>query len=270
MAAPSFSNLEQIKTARIWREFDTYVRRQSYRFELAADVILTAEGRRAGEAYAQSGEAAALDAVEMRQWQRYVSRLWLSTVPQAGAIISDWLQKAPMAFFIEAAANYLKANGAARAAQISRSSQEGIANQIRIGIKKGETRPQIARRISDHYRSIKRSRARTIARTEVHAAANYGSISAAEAENQPMEKIWIATPDGRARDAHIAAGGQRRRLDQAFNVGGERLQYPGDSTLGASAAMVINCRCFLRYQRLERGPRAPYRIRPRTARRRAA
>jgi F like protein len=265
LTATTIKERVDIKSARVWREFDTFVRRQAVRFETRAASILASEGLRAAEAYEEYGEAAALDAAEIEEWRRYVSRVWLSTVPAAGELVTLAL-KAPQAVLVAAAANWLKANGAARAGQITRTSQEGIARQIRIGIEKRESKREIARRIREHYRSITPERAKTIARTEVHAASNYGSLAAAEAEREPMEKVWIATPDGRARDAHIAAGGQRRHLDTPFRVGGEALQHPGDPTLGASAGNLVNCRCFLRYVRVPRGPQAPYRVRPRTRR----
>ena len=60
-----------------------------------------------------------------------------------------------------------------------------------------------------------------------------------------VDKVWVATPDGRARDAHLAANGQRRGLNAYFEVGGEQLMFPGDSR--GSPGLVINCRCVLNY-----------------------
>jgi hypothetical protein len=65
----------------------------------------------------------------------------------------------------------------------------------------------------------------------VHAAANYGSLVAADTAAAPMYKIWISFAG--ARDTHVAAAGQRRSLDVAFIVGGFPLTFPGDSSLGA-------------------------------------
>jgi len=84
-------------------------------------------------------------------------------------------------------------------------------------------------------------RAGMIARTEVHGAANYGSVSAAAETGLRLRKEWISAEDERTRESHAAANGQIVAQDDAFDVGGEALMYPGDP--GGSAAEVINCRC---------------------------
>ena len=57
-------------------------------------------------------------------------------------------------------------------------------------------------------------------------------------------KQWNATSGGRTRDDHANANGQRRRLDDAFDVGGEQLMKPGDG----SAKQSVNCRCAPTYE----------------------
>lgn len=59
-----------------------------------------------------------------------------------------------------------------------------------------------------------------------------------------MQKEWVAVLDSRTRDSHVLADGQRVGIDGSFLVGGERLQYPSDSSLGATAGNIINCRCI--------------------------
>jgi hypothetical protein len=62
-----------------------------------------------------------------------------------------------------------------------------------------------------------------------------------------VEKEWRTRLDGRVRIEHAQAHGQRRKLFQSFLVAGESLRFPGDSSLGASAGNVINCRCTAIY-----------------------
>ena len=87
------------------------------------------------------------------------------------------------------------------------------------------------------------SRARRIARTELTSARNYGSNQAlidAVSDGAKLRKVWRIS--GRnTRDAHIAADGQIRDVDQPFDVGGEQLMYPGAPN--GSAENVINCMC---------------------------
>ncbi|RLC69277.1 MAG: hypothetical protein DRH97_00260 [Chloroflexi bacterium] len=63
-----------------------------------------------------------------------------------------------------------------------------------------------------------------------------------------LEKIWHNVGDGKVRPAHVIAAGQRRRLKQPFMVMGQLLMKPRDYSLGATAANVAGCRCFLSIQ----------------------
>jgi hypothetical protein len=105
---------------------------------------------------------------------------------------------------------------------------------------------QIAARIVKHRRSIAPERAQLIARTEVHAASNFGSLEAATSSRAPLVKIWVARPG--ARPAHAAARGQRQQLGDVFVVGGYDMDHPGDWSFGAPAALIVNCRCTMRYE----------------------
>jgi hypothetical protein len=64
-------------------------------------------------------------------------------------------------------------------------------------------------------------------------------------------KRWDSVGDNWVRAAHITADGQVVSMDQAFQVGGEQLMYPGDTSLGASVENVINCRCSATYDARE-------------------
>ena len=83
-----------------------------------------------------------------------------------------------------------------------------------------------------------------IARDQVVKASNAGNFQLYQAWDVPR-KMWLSTPDNRTRAAHSAidVDGQIRDIDQPFDVGGEQLMYPGDSSLGASLGNVIQCRC---------------------------
>lgn len=85
-------------------------------------------------------------------------------------------------------------------------------------------------------------RVEAIARTETVRAANKGTVELGR-EWGAKEKEWLATMDGRARDSHAAADGQRVALDNNFRVGGYDMQHPGDASNGAPAREFVNCRC---------------------------
>ena len=65
----------------------------------------------------------------------------------------------------------------------------------------------------------------------------------ARPEGTVITKEWVTQGDSRVRGAHQAADNQSRELQQPFDVGGELLRYPGDTSLGASPENVVNCRC---------------------------
>lgn len=70
-------------------------------------------------------------------------------------------------------------------------------------------------------------------------------IVAPKEANGRLFKTWMSLMDGRERPAHHDAHEQRQPAAGEFTVGGELLRFPGDTSLGASLAQTINCRCYL-------------------------
>lgn len=246
----------------IWRLMDRYTSRAAARWAAPARALLEAEGRRAAELYGIGGERAAMEAPSEEAWLAYLTRVWLAEAPAGGAIVSELvseLKASGVDPIAKAAIQWAKRFGPERAAQITASARRIIADQVRIGIDKGETQAEIAGRIRKHYKTISANRARTIARTTVHAAVNFGSMTAAENAPVPLSKVWLALADGRTRDSHTAAHSQKQPMGNAFSVGGYPLNFPGDSSLGAPIEETINCRCSLGYERAAKAPARPRR-----------
>lgn len=85
-------------------------------------------------------------------------------------------------------------------------------------------------------------RAERIARTEIVAASNVGTMEGAKQCGIPVKKTWLPIVDKWSRPEHEAmADHPAIPLDQPFNVGGELMMQPGEG----SAKNVINCRCAL-------------------------
>lgn len=87
---------------------------------------------------------------------------------------------------------------------------------------------------------------REIARTAGYQAAavqNHAIVTTAvqAPDEDPLDKVWIATIDGKTRPSHWAADGQRAPLVGTFSIGGAPLAYPGDPA--GPAREVKNCRC---------------------------
>lgn len=97
-------------------------------------------------------------------------------------------------------------------------------------------------------------RGETIARTEAMQSLNASEYEAIRqaidmgAINQSnVQRIWDSAGDKRVRDTHRHLDGQSVGFDEPFvSESGARLLYPGDTSLGADAAEIINCRCRAR------------------------
>lgn len=87
----------------------------------------------------------------------------------------------------------------------------------------------------------------TIAMTETQNMAEItkfietGAIAATFTGTQQAVKTWNTTLDERTRASHVAADRQQVPKDGVFIVQGQRLRFPGDTSLGASMSNIINC-----------------------------
>lgn len=140
---------------------------------------------------------------------------------------------------------WIRTEGVQKVTQIVGTTQTDLQKVISSGIQDGASEKEIAKRIRAVAPSISGTRSDTIARTETHAAANTSALATAKATGLNLVKEWAAAEDERTRKAHDDADGQRRELDEPFNVGGEELNRPGDPN--GRAANVINCRCAVLY-----------------------
>lgn len=152
------------------------------------------------------------------------------------------------AIFFRNLAAYVLANSAKKVTSITETTRNELRIILASAVKDGMSIPNTAAMINRLTSIRNRRRARTIARTEVVGAGNFGSIEAAAGTGLQLEKIWIATQDDRTRDSHREADGQTVGLRDKFSVQGESLDYPHDPT--AAASNVINCRCAQAYKRI--------------------
>ncbi len=147
---------------------------------------------------------------------------------------------------------YLYSLAAQKVTQITDTTRAEIQSVLAQGVQAGEALPALVKRLNDLYLvSIIPKRSEVIARTEVIASSNYGSQEAAKSSGLTLKKVWLATSDSRTRPDHAEADGQEVDMDEPFEVGGSQLMYPGDSSLGAPADEVIQCRCTQYYRRIK-------------------
>lgn len=145
---------------------------------------------------------------------------------------------------------YLLTVAGQRVTQITDNTLAELQSQLEQGVRAGESIPQLSKRIDELYLvQIIPNRSRTIARTEVVGSSNWASVQAAKSSGLTLNKVWLATDDTRTRPDHAAADGQEVGMDEQFEVGGVKMDHPGDPT--APADEVVNCRCTLYYKRVK-------------------
>ena len=102
-----------------------------------------------------------------------------------------------------------------------------------------------ARILKKQFKKYSRYQAQRLVRTETTRAANYGveqsALTVFPGEN--LIKEWSTSLDGRERDWHGVANGQKVKQQDSFIVGGEAIMRPGEG----SGRNVINCRCSAIY-----------------------
>lgn len=151
--------------------------------------------------------------------------------------------------FRRRAKEYLDEVGAEKVSQISETTRDDLVTLLQQTIEDGVGIDEAQRRITDQLPQLTSQRATTIARTEIIPASNRAVHAGAREAGIALDKEWITALDGRQRTSppdefdHGAADGQIVDMDSHFVVSGEEMRFPGDTSQGASAGNVINCRC---------------------------
>lgn len=217
--------------------------------------VITAAGHSAARHYAAHGHDAAIGAIKAAAHS--ISRV---LAPSIRATAREFGQRvvssAKSAFGVEIKAfedldaeieSFIVRHAAERVVQISDALRTQINRIILNGIDEKLSVEQVAQAIVEATSGeLSMGRARRIARTETHTAANAGQLAAARSSPIRFRKRWLSTEDQRTRPAHALANDQVRDLDEPFRIGGEDMMMPGDPN--ASPGNVINCRCTMQLE----------------------
>lgn len=149
-------------------------------------------------------------------------------------------------------------------------NEQQIQSVMMQGILQGESMPNIAKRlvgqfgesytediIKDKERKTAKEIAKELARKNKTAALRNARTMTTGAENAgredsykravdmgvKMKQMWVATLDERTRHEHRLLDGQIREVGKPFEVGGLKIDFPGQPT--ADPHLVYNCRCGL-------------------------
>jgi len=75
------------------------------------------------------------------------------------------------------------------------------------------------------------------------------AVEDGKVDQDAIIKDWDSTGDRKVRNSHVVLDGQTRRFMEPFvSPTGARMQFPGDTSLGAPASEIIQCRCRARYR----------------------
>ena len=131
--------------------------------------------------------------------------------------------------------------------KVNNYTKQLIKDAITDGLEKNLTKEQIARNIKKITNGqIAKMRALRIARTETTLVNSLSTTALSSGIQFKQQKKWLPRLDGREREWHGAMNSKNPiPKEQFFDVGGERMEYPGDQR--ASAANVVNCRCSIVY-----------------------
>lgn len=125
-----------------------------------------------------------------------------------------------------------------------------ITKYVTSGILRGLSPGEIAKELMDSITGMNRDSAVRAARTGITAAQNAGRLDsyiAAEKMGIQIKRRWMCTKDARTRFSHGMADGQIVvGTKDPFNVGGYKMMFPGDKSLGAPGHEIYNCRCTTR------------------------
>jgi hypothetical protein len=144
--------------------------------------------------------------------------------------------------------SYIDNTTAEKVSLITETTRNAIKAIVSESLAEGASILVMMEKIDNLYlEHIIPNRSRTIARTEVVGASNYGSLSGAKQVSAKLKKIWIPTLDDDVRDSHRnMLSHPAINLDESFSVAGFRARYPSDQSLPPSQS--INCRCTIGYE----------------------
>lgn len=143
---------------------------------------------------------------------------------------------------------YVAQIGATRVTQVNETTKEMIRQVITQALDESMGAYEASELLKERWLGLSTTRAERIARTEIIAASNHGTLVGVSNVISPLNKVWISVIDNRTRGMeprdkfnHVVMNGVSVPRDEPFDVQGESMMFPGDSSMGASAANTIQC-----------------------------
>ena len=144
--------------------------------------------------------------------------------------------------FNENTAKFLDSKKIKFADVVSMNTHNQVMQIIADGYRDGLMYEAIAKNIQEAT-SFSYARSEGIARTEIMSAMNYTDHITNQENTNVIGVEWVSTIDMRTRQTHVDANKQRVLKGTPFKVGGSKMLFPTDSSLGADVGEIVKCRC---------------------------
>jgi hypothetical protein len=129
-----------------------------------------------------------------------------------------------------------------RAEYVSKTTQKIVTNKVSKGREEGLSKEEIASSLNEEVQD--ENRMGMISEGEVTGAREFALYEVANRASKHYHKTWLTVGDELVRVDHASANGQTVPSEEMFDVGGEAMDHPSDST--ASAKNTVYCRCSMR------------------------
>lgn len=144
------------------------------------------------------------------------------------------------------------------ASYLTRERRDKRFDRIIAKAEKGErklTQDEIDKIIMRYSDRLLELRGEVIATTEARSALMFGRyraikqlVESGKVREDQIVKIWKTVGDERVRHTHVSLANKRSPFSVPFRTSrGARLLFPTDTSLGAPAYEIINCRCWLNF-----------------------
>ncbi len=122
-------------------------------------------------------------------------------------------------------------------AAVESVKDESLLMRIKLG--QPVTEDELPKEVLEQFSE---DRARRIAQHEANVIHNHFRHEKLAETN--TTHTWVTMRDERVRLHHMDADGQTVPIDEPFVVMGEKLMFPTDQSLGATARNTVRCRCI--------------------------
>ena len=183
----------------------------------------------------------------MTQGEPILLRHYRRVYEDAFTAAVDQIEKAATtgrAAFMREQLSYLEREAATRIQNIAQTTADEIRDIVVAGVRDGKSNDWIGRELYNAIPELTRKRSATIARTETHSAATSAIYETMKFKRVPVKtKTWWTARDKDVRASHREVHGMTVAFNDPFPVGGSLMMFPGDTSMGAGAEEIVNCRC---------------------------